>query len=252
MRKFLLLSSLLLLQTIASAAPNLIFISTGTTNLVVAKDQKIVIVQNNLYLDKIAVTHSGQTYSLQYGNTSSGGTAPTLDPGDEIVGPVTLTLDSGGERRWIAYETLPTQSEVVVIAGSFPNSATLPDSSIYRQRINFRKNGTYFVWDCFKIIDSQSRLVGGSQHISDNLPLLSITQKNFDYLGPATLVRNSGGWTSTSWAVIVFEKIPYNPPGTQSATVQIQFSPDLNSWTNLTTISVQTNRPNNFLRFKIE
>lgn len=251
---FLFLSALFLFQTLASGTPNHIFISTGTTNLVVLKDQKIRIIQNSLILNQISVTHNQQTYTLQYSN-SIGPQKPTISGGSEIVGPVTLNFDSEGVPRWIVYEVIPTQSEVVIISGLTPNSAVLADNALYRDRINFRKNRTPFNWDYYKTVNSQQTLVGG---LTLPLPairavLLISSDVDKDYPGPGTLVRadHNLNWTSTSWAVIVFEKILYNPSGTQSATVQIQKSPDLTTWSDLTNISVQTNQPNTYLRFKV-
>jgi hypothetical protein len=248
MQKLFFLSALFLFQTLASGTPNHIFISTGTTNLVVLKDQKIRIIQNSLILNQISVTHNQQTYTLQYSR-------PIIGAGNEIVGPVTLNFDSEGVPRWIVYEVIPTQSELVIISGLTPNSAVLADNALYRDRINFRKNRTPFNWDYYKTVNSQQTLVGGLTlpvpFIRPALLLNSDYAK--DYPGPGTLVRadHNLNWTSTSWAVIVFEKIPYNPPGTQSATVQIQKSPDLTTWSDLTNISVQTNQPNTYLRFKV-
>ena len=249
MQKLLILSLLLLTQASAVAAANVIFLTTGTTNLVVAKDQKIKILHNNLIFKQAAIQLNEKTYTRAYNNI--------LEADAEIVGPITLTLDSEGYPRWMAYEVIATQSEAVVISGDFPNFVQLEENVLYKSRTNFRKNGNGFNFQWYKTVNGQQTLI---TYIDEQFTgLLSVDVYPTSYLprvyhGPGTLVRSdsNSGWDSNSWAVIIFEKIPYNPPGVQSATVQIQKSPDLSHWTDLTNISVQTNQPNTYLRFKVE
>jgi hypothetical protein len=115
-------------------------------------------------------------------------------------------LDSEGFTRWIAYEVIPTQSEGVVIAGDFPNSAMLGDSAIYRQRLNFRKDGTKFNFQFFKEVNSQQVEIGGVPFAGvggqnpgrDKFPLVA-SELAQDFLAPGNVVRSASnpGWNST-------------------------------------------------------
>jgi hypothetical protein len=242
MRKLFFLSSLLIFQTIASAAPNLIFASSGTTNLFIAKDTKIRIVGSSFSIAGLSVQHAEMTY--EYAGNDLGGLS-FFRTGDELIGPVTLTLDSKGIPSSFAYEVIPTLTEVVVFTQNNPNSASLPDSALYRLGVGIRDTNQGATPTFFKTIDmEQVEVEPFSTEGFD--PGRSVDWER-TYPGPGTVTPNQLG----AWAVFIFEKIPYNPPGTQSATVQIQKSPDLTTWSDLTNISVQTNQPNTYLRFKV-
>jgi len=234
---------LCLLASTASGDPILFFNEDGADrDFVIPKDQKIKVLVGDFHWNEVKVMHEGKTYTRVGSNHAS----EYIKAGEVIVGPVTLKIE-GAKGAWFLYELIPTQSVLVPFEGLFPNSAALAENAIYTLRLNIGIPGIDFFHT------ATSMLLAGKNtddYAGENFYPLD----NFDpaFPGPGTVVRKDGSnWTSTSKGILVFEKAPYATSSVQTATVQVQTSPDLSNWADLTTLNVQTSNPSTYLRFKI-